>query len=393
MSENQTLNKPASPSAEEVRIGEARLRLENLAVALKRTIIGHDGIIDAALLALASKEHMVMIGPPGTAKTFLVTTLAKLLNARYYTYLMTTFTILDELAGPIDVLELTKGNLRRRWSAIVEADIVFLDEIFKASSAILNSLLSFMQERVLYDPFTGTAMPVRAWTVFAASNETPRDGEELQALYDRFAIKTFIRPIGSNADLVRNALNAKWLNPPKAEPVATMEDVRAIHEYATSLLQREDVLKLYLIHMVPMIEMARSKGVFISDRTELEKLPKLFAAYLALHGVSEMAAAEAAYKLIDLMAREPAELAEIEKAKNEMLGELAELQEKLENAKKQYELTQLQSALDMFREIALLDVSKFEGKPWLAQRAQALVEEAQRYIAKIQEARSRLKML
>jgi len=78
MENPQTLNQtPASPTAEEVKIGEARIRLENLANELKRVVIGHEEVVDALVLALIAKEHVVMIGPPGTAKSFLALSLAR----------------------------------------------------------------------------------------------------------------------------------------------------------------------------------------------------------------------------------------------------------------------------------------------------------------------------
>jgi len=362
--------------------------LENLANELKRVVIGHEEVVDALVLALIAKEHVVMIGPPGTAKSFLALSLAKLLNAKYYTYLMTKFTTFDELVGYVDVLALTKGELRRKLSAIVDADIVFLDEIFKASSPILNALLSLMQERVVYDPFTGTAIPARLWSLIGASNEVPDD--DMQAIYDRFAVKMFVKPV-SNMNTLTSILEAKWLRPPAEDVAATMEDVRAVHDYAESLLRRRDVLQLYQVHMMPLFPLVESKGIYVSDRTKVEKMPWLFAAYLALHGVSEAKASEAAYRLIKLVARTSDEVAEIEKALNEMLGELSKLLKQLDDAKKLFDLGELNSALNLFKQVALFDVESLKEKPWLVERAKAIVQEAQEYIALIQKSLAGLK--
>jgi MoxR-like ATPase len=392
MENPQTLNQTsASPaSAEEVKIGEARIRLENLTNELKRVVIGHEEVVDVLVLALVAREHVVMIGPPGTAKSFLALSLARRLNARYYTYLMTKFTTFDELVGYVDVLALSKGELRRKLSAIVEADIVFLDEIFKASSPILNALLSLMQERVIYDPFTGTAIPARLWTLIGASNEVPDD--DTQAVYDRFAVKIFVKPV-SNMNTLTSILEAKWLRPPAEDVAATMEDVKTVHDYAESLLRRRDVLQLYQVHMMPLFSLVENKGIYISDRTKVEKMPWLFAAHLALHGVSEARASEAAYRLIKLIARNGDELAEIEKALNEMLGELSKLIKTLDEAKKLYDIGELNSALNLFRQVALFDVESLKEKPWIVERAKALVQEAQEYITLIQENLAKLKRL
>ena len=383
MGEVQTQNKNLALASVE----EAKARIEGVRQTLRRIIIGHDDAIDAAIYALVAKEHVAMIGPPGTAKTMLVTSISKLLQVRYYAYLMTKFTSFDELFGPLDVPALARGELRRRWSRIVEADIIFLDEIFKASGAILNTLLSLMQERIVYDPFTGEAISTNVWTVFAASNEAPQE-EELQAVYDRFSVKVHIDAIDMN--LLRKALEARWLSSIKLEPLATMEDVKTLHDYAASLLGRDDVLKLYQVHVMPMVQAIRS-NVFVSDRTIIEKLPKLFAAYLTLNGVSENAAAEASVRIVKYVARTREELVTIDNVITDMMGEIASLYKKLEEAKKLYRLGELHSALNIFREVALYSLEKLESKPWLMERARSIIAEAQRYVATIQDILAKLK--
>jgi MoxR-like ATPase len=383
------MNESQIQNTSQEKIEKARARIENVRQSLYRIIIGHDNMIDAAIYALIGREHMVMIGPPGTAKTMLVMSLSKLLQARHYMYLMTRFTTFDELFGPIDVLTLTKGELKRKWSRIIEAHIIFLDEVFKASATILNTLLSIMQERVVYDPFTGEAITTNVWSVFAASNEHPQE-EELAAVYDRFTLKVHVDMV-NNMDLLRKALETRWGNPAKLEPIASMEDISTLHDCATSLL-RGDALKLYEIHMMPMVQALRSNGVFVSDRMVIEKLPKLFAAYLAIHGVSDSVAAEAAVKLVRYVAHSREELAIIDKIITEMMGEVATLYKRLEEGKKLLEMGELRSALNVLREVALFDVEKLQNKPWLADRAKSIITEAQRYVAMIQDILNKLKL-
>jgi MoxR-like ATPase len=382
MGEVQTQNKnPALTSIE-----EAKARIENVRQILYRTIIGHEEAVDAAVLALIAKEHIVLIGPPGTAKTYLTLTLAKLLDARHYTYLMTRFTTFDELYGPIDIAALAKnGELRRKWSALVEADIVFLDEIFKASSAILNALLSLMQERVVYDPISGHAIKAKLWTLIAASNEVPSD-DELQALYDRFAVRVFVQYLDDDAKLL-SALMARWQsNSTTIQPIASMEDVKTLHEYTISLLSHEkDITKIYHINAVPLIKTLRAKGIIVSDRSVVEKLPKLYAAYLVLHGVTPDNMINAAYDIAIYTARTPQELNDIKKAIDESLGEVAELSRRLEQGKQMLRVGNLQAALETFREVAAYDVSRLASRPWLKPRIEALIRTAQDYVKRTQE--------
>jgi MoxR-like ATPase len=375
----------------------ARQRLLALEKMLNGIVIGHENAVKALMLALVSGQHVVLIGPPGTAKSYLALSLAKLLNAKYYTYLLTKFTSFDELFGPIDVSELSKGNLRRKWSNIVEAEIIFLDEVFKANSAVLNSLLSLMQERQVYDPMSGQAVPVKLWTLIAASNEIPVD-EELQAVYDRFAIKVFINYLEDD-NKIMTAITARWQANGVPAQLASMEDVKTLHNYAVALLQKGkiknvgEVLKLYQVNTLPLVKMLRSKGIILSDRTVIYQLPLLYAATLALYGVTPENIAGAIYDILPYVARTPQEAADINKAIEDSLGEVAELAKKLEQARQRLRADRYEEALKLFKEVATYDVARLTSKPWLKPRVEALIRTAQDYVFRIQEHLERLRQL
>ena len=104
--------------------------------------------VTAVLSSLISGEPCILVGPPGTAKTMLIETTAKMINAKYFYYLLTRFTEPDELLGVIDVRALREGRYQRiTTNRLPEAHIVFLDEIFKASSSIRNILLDIILNR------------------------------------------------------------------------------------------------------------------------------------------------------------------------------------------------------------------------------------------------------
>jgi MoxR-like ATPase len=386
MEGTQTLNIPAS-------VEEAKNRLLSIKEGVSSMVVGREEEVFGILLAILGRQHVVMVGPPGTAKSYIALAITSMVEAQTYKYLMTRYTTYDEIFGPIDVAELARtGTLRRNWSPIIEAEFVFLDEIFNANSAILNSLLSLMQERVVYDPLTGTAREAKLWTMIGATNRAPEE-EELAAVYDRFAVKLFPQPIGGNAEKLAAALEKKWMGgATKPEVKITMEDIKMLHDHITSMLRSEEVLKLYNVYVVPLVQVIASK-MYVSDRTIIEKLPLLFAASMFLHGeVNETAAASAAYRIVNYLARTVDELNEVKKAVDETLGELADLRSKLQQAYALLENLEFNKALELFREVALIDINKFGNKPWLMNMAKSMVEEAQQQVLRIQSELSKFKI-
>jgi len=319
------------------KIEEARGRVKQLVKVLGSRIIGRDEDINMLMTAVIARENAVMIGPPGTAKTMLITMLAKLLGARAYTTLLTRFTGYEDIFGPVDILELTKGRYERKWSNIINAEFIFLDEIFKANAAILNALLSLLQERVVYDPMSGVPKPVNAWSVFGASNEVPED-PELQALYDRFPMRIFVNYL-DDPSMYLTALAARWVGTDGLEPIASMGDVKVLSDYAASLITArvEDlnapVYRVYNELAVPFLLQLRSKGVMVSDRTIIEKGVKLYAAYLVLNGFDIVNVYNAIYKLAPYFAKDVKEHAEVKKAIEEARGKIGELAAKLDTAR------------------------------------------------------------
>jgi MoxR-like ATPase len=168
--------------------------------------------------------------------------------------------------------------------------------------------------------------------------------DELQALYDRFVVKVFPDYIKDDATL-KTALEARWLSKADLEPIASMDDVKALNALAMSLLPatveelRKSVLDVYFSRIGPIIQTLRSKGVLISDRTVIEKLAKIYASYVVLYGldgnggINADVLFSAIYHILPFTARTPSEKAEIEKAISEGMGELGELAKKIQRAR------------------------------------------------------------
>src|SRR6478609_3505702 len=123
-------------------------RLAAIAQELEARFLGKSEAIRLLLIAVVAGEHAVLIGPPGTAKSALLRMFARLLQARYFEYLLTRFTEPNEIFGPVDIAAFREGRYQRRIEGMMpEAEIVFLDEVFKSNSAILNALLTLLNER------------------------------------------------------------------------------------------------------------------------------------------------------------------------------------------------------------------------------------------------------
>lgn len=222
-----------------------RDRINRFRVGLGRFFVAKQGLIDLMTVCAVAQEPLLLVGPPGTAKSDLVLKFKDALrisDTDYFEYMLTRFTEPSEVLGPIDINLLRQGRyVRRERGKLPTARLVFLDEIFKSNSAILNSLLTIINERKFYQD--GVPQPVRLKILFAATNEIPEHAE-LAALKDRFCLKAGCRSVQDEhfLELIDAGLDSSTqrdLNQkPWAEGHATLEDFLKAHRYLTLMMSR-----------------------------------------------------------------------------------------------------------------------------------------------------------
>ncbi len=177
---------------------------EKFAVARKElsaALIERDEEIDLVLTALVAGEHVLLVGPPGCGKSLLLDGVLAWTGGTKFSILLTKFTVPEECFGPVSIAALKEDRyVRVTAGRLPEADFAFLDEVWKASSAILNTLLRVLNERT-YDAGDGVVRRVPLKLAVAASNEwpAPDTGKELSALFDRFVLRKAVAPIRSRA--------------------------------------------------------------------------------------------------------------------------------------------------------------------------------------------------
>jgi MoxR-like ATPase len=274
---------PPTPTAP-VDITRLSTHFQNIARTLNTHFLDKQEIIRLLTISAIAGEHMVIVGPPGTAKSAIISMFARLIEASYFEYLLTRFTEPNELFGPVDIREFREGRYTRRTTQMLpEAEIVFLDEIFKSNSAILNSLLHLINERKFSNG--PVVMNVPLISLFGASNEVPND-ENLAAMFDRFLLRVRSDYLDSYHfhELMTKGIahEVRKLTGKNDElrPITSAQELRRLQQsFDRFMIFPEDFLAKYK----GLVFQIRSEGITVSDRRAV-KLLKLFAASAVFDG-------------------------------------------------------------------------------------------------------------
>jgi MoxR-like ATPase len=264
-------------TSNELQLEIGRRLLGDVLEPMKRAFVGKDEIIDLMGVCLVAGENLFLLGPPGTAKSALVHELGRRLAGRTFEYLLTRFTEPNELFGPFDIRKLRDGELLTNTEGMLpEASLVFLDELLNANSAILNSLLGVLNERVFRRG--RETRPLPTLMVVGASNRLPEE-DALAALFDRFLMRVPCDNVPG--EHLGQVLQAGWKLDLGLHDRATslgIEDVRQLHR-ALPQVDLSDVRSA----VVDLVARLRHAGIAISDRRAV-KLQRLIGASSLLSG-------------------------------------------------------------------------------------------------------------
>lgn len=228
------------------------------------------------MLAAVAREHVLIVGPPGTAKSQAVRQLATQLGGRYFEYLIGRFTEPTDIFGAVDLARLREGQVEFQTQGMLpEAELAFLDEVFLGSPAILNTLLGILNERRFVRGHTRLDCPLRLCV--GASNELPGD-PMLAAFADRFLVRVFVEPLAD--ELLETLLDEGRRAPRSLEPAS---DLPTLDEVA-SLAEQVD-LKGVRSLTAEAVRTLRKAGVALTDR-RVVRLQRLIAAAAALRGAT-----------------------------------------------------------------------------------------------------------
>ncbi|MEO1268924.1 MAG: AAA family ATPase [Myxococcota bacterium] len=259
-------------------------RLRQVSSILNANFLHKEEVIRLLCISVIAGEHMVLIGPPGTAKSAMIRRFSQLIQAHYFEYLLTRFTEPNELFGPVDIRVFREGTyMRRIENMLPTSEIVFLDEVFKSNSAILNSLLTLLNERKFANGSTIVDVPLLS--LFGASNEVPND-EALEAIYDRFLLRVYSDNLDSyhfHALIEKGlAYETSKMETRRKEP-QYMLNSQAIHELHAQLPRALRFSPEFISRYKALVFQIRNEGITVSDRRVI-KLLKLFAASALFDG-------------------------------------------------------------------------------------------------------------
>lgn len=258
-------------------------KLQNFRAALNASTLEREHVVDGLLASILAKQNAFLLGPPGTGKSDLVRSVCGGINgANYFGYLLTPTTDPSELFGPVAVTKLLNDEYTRDVDGYLpSAHIAFMDELFRGSSAILNSLLSLLNERTFNNGKQVVNTPLQS--IIAATNSWPQE-ESLQAFADRFLFRPTIEPLKKPTS---KRMLDEWTigieDRPEVGEFLTLDDLTELQASAKKIKVSDDFLDKFN----SVWQMLEQRSITISDRRRVQIL-KFLKAWAIVQGDEEL---------------------------------------------------------------------------------------------------------
>ena len=281
-----------------------------------------EDVVDGLLTALVARVHVLLIGLPGSAKSAITVELSHVIDGfDYFQWLLTKFTTPEELFGPYDLAKLKTGLYERITTGkLPVAHMAYCDEIFKANSAILNALLTIINERVFYNGTRQDVSPLM--TLIGTSNEYPMD-EELQAVFDRFMLRFEPGYIKEDANFASMLVST----PVQAPAPLTLTELQDLQQAASQIVVDMSIADALIALKADLAQ----EGIFLSDRRWMQVAKQLLPARAVLAGRDHIVLEEDAEILQHALWEDPSQKATVasivRKRLDPVAGQVAELLE------------------------------------------------------------------
>ncbi|QSF13920.1 AAA family ATPase [Mycoplasma sp. Mirounga ES2805-ORL] len=243
-----------------------KIKLNKIINEMNSVLLERDELIKLTFLALFSGESILLLGKPGIAKSLLARQIKNALKkCQHFECLLNNFSTPEEIFGPIKLSELNNDKFERKIEKYLPtANVAFLDEIWKASPAIQNTLLTIINEKIYKNGDKEIKCPLKL--LIAASNELPQEGMGLEALYDRFLIRYYVDPIINENNFIKLMNNNKEnISIPEKEKIS-FQEINQIIKDSECVNIPNSIFDFVLDYRKKIINELNQKAPYISDR-------------------------------------------------------------------------------------------------------------------------------
>lgn len=261
----ENINAPINPAL----VQSAQVKMQQIFVEMNNLFVERDELVKLMQLAITTGTNLLMLGPPGTAKSAITYELCgRIENANYFQWMLNKTSDPSEILGSFSVKAMENDKFMRITTGkLPEAHIAFMDEVFKSNAPTLNALLTIMNEHIFYND--GKAQDVPLISMFGASNEPPED-ESLDAMYDRFIFRMNVQYVHDAANKKRmhsNYIdNRAGLLGMTAKTTISLAELQALQAAAKMVKVPKDIVNKF----IRLISDLERQAIHISDRRQNE---------------------------------------------------------------------------------------------------------------------------